>query len=162
MGLNNRREELPSPDDDGSKKPKTPKKADLRSDSARASREALRTKIIAKLQRPLDFPHLTWTDQGNDEGFRVLLSFLLQMSHPAYPLTKVRLCDNGRVVGKVQVSGRDIALPEALEPFVGLCSIDYAVATICDLADRYGFSLAERGFLLNGLPQWPAQTLDVQ
>jgi len=162
MGLNNRREELPSPDDDGSKEPKTPKKKGRGSDAASALREAMRRNIIAKLHRPLDFPHLTWTDQGNETGFRVLLCFLLGMSHPEYPLLKVRLCDNGRVVGKVHTSGRDIALPEALEPFVGLCGIDYAVTTICDLADRYGFTLAERGFLLNGLPKWPAQMQDVQ
>jgi len=125
MGLNNRREELPSPDDDAKRDPKARKEADRRAASVGALPDTLRRSLIEKLNWPLVFPpHQSWADLGDEEGFQILLSFLLRMSHPAYSLSRLRICDSGRVLGKVHESGRDIALPEALEPFVGLCSID--------------------------------------
>jgi hypothetical protein len=156
MGLHHHRQEdedFPPDNESGKKEPPRSDEAPLWRD--RVSAEDIRQAIHVKFKNPPDCKHGSWYQDIEDyRGFIVLFQHLLGYHFPLFPITTVTLSSDGRFLGKMQPQGRDIAEPEGLEVWVGLCEVDYAIAKICEIAEANGLTASERAFLLNSLPRF--------
>ena len=146
-----------SPKGKGVKTRKTPPVAGSQKTSeSLASPEDVSARIFGKLRLLPDFRRRKkWRDIGDEEGFQVLVFHILGERRRDLHLCALRLTDDGRIIGKIRKEHLDIAVPESFPQFVGLCFIDFAIDMICDCAERNGFTLEERAFLLNALPRFP-------
>ncbi len=121
----------------------------------RAARRKLRVAILEKFDFIPDYEsRSSRTDRGDRPGFEVLLNHILGLS-TALPVTSLVLSNRGRVLGKLQQTFADIAEPVKLEPYVGLCELEYGIAMICNFAERNGLTTTERAYLLSELPRLP-------